>query len=38
MQTTERRTLRGWGWLLKELIGKERKVALRCDCRVFLPQ
>ena len=38
VQPTERRTLRGWGWLLKELIGEEREVALGRDRGIFLPQ
>ena len=38
MEPTERCTLRGWGWLLKELIGEEREVALRRDCGIFLPE
>jgi hypothetical protein len=38
MESAERCTLRGWRWLLKELIGEEREVALRRDRSVFLPQ
>ena len=38
MEATECCTLGGWRWLLKELIGKEREVALRRDRGIFLPE
>ena len=38
MEAAERCTLRRWRWLLKELIGEEREVALRRDRGVFLPE
>ena len=38
MQPTERGALRRRRWLLKELIGEEREVALRGDRGIFLPE